>query len=333
MSRSKILRAILIAFPAIVLLVPYTSANVRAATECNTKPGSTTPPGRHWYYRINRADKLHCWYLGSAEIRASARVAASPAAPSPASALRIPAQIAPAPAAPIDPAFAQRPSDDNERQVAFAKRWPDLPKSWDLDRFDGAPISSSFAETGVAMQMPLIWPLIEARGSQHDAAGGDSLQSMPVAVSLVIFFLLLATAVWKLASASRQAAFGVFGAGPVRQSRSDLVPGSPTLTDPAHDLKRSLSELMCDLRRAAAASDTLRPFAPSAGRAGQRARFQTRRNLPAPIEAIMLLKQPEAGKRSLILNAPRPNCRRRAPRPEAVPRATPPGAARPPSPP
>src|SRR5262249_13189818 len=32
---------------------------------CRARPGSTTPPGSGWYYRINRADHRRCWFLGA----------------------------------------------------------------------------------------------------------------------------------------------------------------------------------------------------------------------------------------------------------------------------
>jgi hypothetical protein len=51
----------------------------RAADECIEKPNAPAPQGSHWYYRIDRATKRQCWYLGaeSAKIRAPAREAAT----------------------------------------------------------------------------------------------------------------------------------------------------------------------------------------------------------------------------------------------------------------
>ena len=61
-----------------------------AADECKTTPGSSAPPGQHWYYRVNRSDQRHCWYLGaeSTKVRLSPpavrSVSLSPFSPSPA---------------------------------------------------------------------------------------------------------------------------------------------------------------------------------------------------------------------------------------------------------
>src|SRR4051794_31974221 len=36
----------------------------RAVDECRSGPGGPSPSGSHWYYRIDRATKRKCWYLG-----------------------------------------------------------------------------------------------------------------------------------------------------------------------------------------------------------------------------------------------------------------------------
>src|SRR5215475_5219907 len=51
------------------------AATQAAPEECLSKPGATAPQGSHWYYRINRADRRHCWYLGSDTARTRAREA------------------------------------------------------------------------------------------------------------------------------------------------------------------------------------------------------------------------------------------------------------------
>src|SRR5215831_11645816 len=55
-----------------VLVSAQTSLAEPAAEECKTKPGSSAPPGSHWYYR-------RCWFLGpeGAKVRSQARETAS----------------------------------------------------------------------------------------------------------------------------------------------------------------------------------------------------------------------------------------------------------------
>jgi hypothetical protein len=44
-----------------IAMIPLST--VGAAEECLTTPKDETPPGKHWYYRVERGTKRHCWYL------------------------------------------------------------------------------------------------------------------------------------------------------------------------------------------------------------------------------------------------------------------------------
>lgn len=41
-----------------------TKADAGKVDECLSSPKGTTPPGGHWYYRLERGTKRKCWYLG-----------------------------------------------------------------------------------------------------------------------------------------------------------------------------------------------------------------------------------------------------------------------------
>lgn len=86
MSTAKMfVPASLIIALATVVLGAQASVAEPAADECKTTPGSSAPPGQHWYYRVNRSDQRHCWYLGaeSTKVRAQTRekASSSPAQP------------------------------------------------------------------------------------------------------------------------------------------------------------------------------------------------------------------------------------------------------------
>jgi hypothetical protein len=51
-----------------------------AADDCLSAPKGPTPSGGHWYYRIDRATKRHCWYLGDEKEKLS-RAAPKTSAP------------------------------------------------------------------------------------------------------------------------------------------------------------------------------------------------------------------------------------------------------------
>ena len=40
------------------------AAPAPAADSCLSAPGNSAPQGSHWYYRVERPTKRHCWYLG-----------------------------------------------------------------------------------------------------------------------------------------------------------------------------------------------------------------------------------------------------------------------------
>ena len=56
-----------------VAMIPLST--VGAAEECLTTPKDETPPGKHWYYRIERGTKRHCWYLQAAKSTPARRAA------------------------------------------------------------------------------------------------------------------------------------------------------------------------------------------------------------------------------------------------------------------
>lgn len=50
----------------------FTTANVAiAADECLSAPKGAASAGSHWYYRIERGSKRHCWYLADARAKPS----------------------------------------------------------------------------------------------------------------------------------------------------------------------------------------------------------------------------------------------------------------------
>src|SRR5262245_14453447 len=130
---------------------------VRAADECLASPKGTAPEGKHWYYRVDRKTKRHCWYVGALD-RKAARRASVPKPPQLASAEERPARLAPAkpaPAAtaPAEPAPAATTSAEPAPSATtsaparsasavdlfrdFSRGWPELPKP--LDSTERAP--------------------------------------------------------------------------------------------------------------------------------------------------------------------------------------------------
>jgi hypothetical protein len=67
----KFVSAIFVGLLASMPLTTISHGAVPAADDCLSKPKGLAPEGSHWYYRIDRASKRHCWYLGDQRERLS----------------------------------------------------------------------------------------------------------------------------------------------------------------------------------------------------------------------------------------------------------------------
>jgi hypothetical protein len=177
--------------PVIVLLAAVSlttrpSSSEGTTDECVGKPGATAPQGSHWYYRVNRADGRHCWYLGPEGARARPAMSAERTTRMPRRTVRRPAEATAAQTASPGPAPAQTASADpapmhdpapthaaaadttvgaNDAAPEFASRWIDLPSALDASRRRQASmITNSYSEERAATVeqdgMPLVWPIL-----------------------------------------------------------------------------------------------------------------------------------------------------------------------------
>ena len=310
----KILPAIFLVLPPTILLMAQASAGTPAAADCRTRPGSFAPEGTRWYYRVNRTDNRHCWYLSSAgmkapsDVRAATSHVALPSStpkrdndsetaratpPQPRSAQIAPVEMAPAQSTPADAAFLETRVDGHAAAMDFTRRWPDLSESPNLEASELSPISNSYNDAQTAtdsgQQMPLIWPVTDAErvGQQQDPAGQAAFGWVFLVSALALGSLCLFGGVFKLVRGSRQG----YLHDPWRAATRRSV-RVPRPTDPGHDLKTSLAELMQDLQRAGAASYAPRAFAPSVRRVRQSTADRT--NLIVRWESIV--PAPEADK-------------------------------------
>jgi hypothetical protein len=65
MLAPKILPGILLVLPATMLLTTQSGFGGSKSGECKPSPGESAPAGLHWYYRIDRTNNRHCWFLHS----------------------------------------------------------------------------------------------------------------------------------------------------------------------------------------------------------------------------------------------------------------------------
>ena len=159
-----------------IALIPLST--VGAAEECLTTPKDETQPGKHWYYRIERGAKRHCWYLREEGETASQAATSTPARraapevapdretklarsaadahdelPLPQTLVEADLKISPTtPAASVDPRGAEQKLSNNASpetaQSPLASRWPE--QTGVFSSATERPISPSFVVASAA---------------------------------------------------------------------------------------------------------------------------------------------------------------------------------------
>ncbi len=120
--------------------------NTKAADNCLSGPKGAVPAGSHWYYRLDRATKRQCWYVGEEKNKTA------PAAPQD--------QVASTEAA--DTAPPQQPPPPVSRSVADARA------EWSSPKPSVAPA-------------PNVTGSIAAAGNSQGATAPDNAQSSAIA--------------------------------------------------------------------------------------------------------------------------------------------------------
>jgi hypothetical protein len=171
--------------PVMVFLVPAAvwstlrpSLAEPAVEECKSKPDAPSPAGSHWYYRINRPDGRHCWYLGpqdrtkarsavpesvsrtslaapktqrpaAADIKGPRTDEATVAEASPAATSSL--QVAPAQTAASRPSLG--PTGEPSAQTQVAVRWPDPPFPPAIGVHEPGSTNTSYAKEAAAVDV------------------------------------------------------------------------------------------------------------------------------------------------------------------------------------
>jgi hypothetical protein len=207
MLRSKILLARLALIPAALLVTGHSSLGEAKGDDCKAKPEGTAPAGLHWYYRVDRANSRHCWYLheqgmrvhslGHTAIRdADSRNDTVPENDTAGEQVwKMPAVIGGRPAE-----SEQAPMAAEQQRAAFATRWVDLPKSVDLNARDTVSASNGYApERGVdnrQEELPPAWSNVSATTGdvRQDAGTPTSFGSISLAGAAILALLLVSEA-------------------------------------------------------------------------------------------------------------------------------------------
>ena len=287
MLRQKILWAAMLAvLPAAALAVPFAKA---AAAECRSTPGSSAATGKHWFYRVNRSDHRHCWYLGSAQSEQSSQARGEIPIVNRQlvrhSALEQP--DGDKQTAPTSPRPEEVVVQESLALMNFASRWP----NWTSQDFPTHVVA--------AIGYQDAYPATEADKVQFSEPADDVHSERPqyafgkIAFGFLLFAGVLTTALPPLASAllkvarrpSALASNRFTTSNRRRSNRRLRRAGSSETTsgrlsfrtqtgrsncrssmapDTSDDFEMGLKELMAALQRASAEPYTLRSFAPTA---------------------------------------------------------------------
>jgi hypothetical protein len=262
------------------LMTVQTSFAEPAVNECKAKPDSSAPAGSHWYYRVNRTDKQHCWYLGPEGAKVRSQASGGISSRKGTAARENPPEMTQGMPAPMEPA-RRTTTEVASAAVAEDVAAPpsDLPKTSDSTTSEPQTISNSSTQererTNAQEEMPLIWPVL----SEPERVGpGDTVRESASWLAFLVgaLALLFAGVIFKLARRHAQSSRrgrprvrrlrarqqwrhpGHIAARPDRVAlnsalqtqRDDTLWQRPTSIDPVE--ATGLRELMRDLQRAAA---------------------------------------------------------------------------------
>jgi len=187
------------------------------ADECLARPGTTTPKGSHWFYRIERPSNRRCWYLGPAgqKVRAERAARTERAIPIPAPApaeLRADEQArAHAPAAATSATAAAPAAGSAVAATQFSAAWPaasnvaatsthDVPTVGSHDNTEAA----ATAAEPPAQDAAIVWPATSASDGAAAQPSAPGVLHLVIFLSAVAAFVAIAfRAVLKLASVRR----------------------------------------------------------------------------------------------------------------------------------
>ena len=208
MHRSKILSGMLALMPAVLLASGHSSFGAAQADDCKVKPDASAPAGLHWYYRVDRANNRHCWYLHAQGLPVHAIVNATShngdiqndnvddtVSKMPAALERAPAVVG------VRAETAERPTDFRSNFTrAFTSRWVDLPKSVDLNAHEVTAASNGYATEPAAANgeehLTPAWPNLStvSGDARPDSPAGISFGSISLTGAAVLALLLISEA-------------------------------------------------------------------------------------------------------------------------------------------
>ena len=217
--RSKILLVGLVLTPAALVATGYSSLGEAKGDDCKAKPDSASPAGLHWYYRVDRANNRHCWYLHEQGMPVHSLSHATTRNPDtqPDTQDDVAPQNGTAdervwPTPPIidtpQPHYEQSATPAESPDANFTARWVDLPKSVDLNTHELTTSSNGYAaeqsaESGQGQLPPALAGVSAVNGDARENVGSQAnFGSLSLVGAAVLALLLMSEALIRLVRAS-----------------------------------------------------------------------------------------------------------------------------------
>jgi hypothetical protein len=212
MLRSKNLLARLALIPAAILLTGHSSLGEAKGDDCRAKPDGSAPAGLHWYYRVDRANSRHCWYLHEQGMRVHSLVRTAPrdadaqndSAPANDTAGEQVWKVLPVTVARPGQS-EQAPAAAVQQKPAFTTRWVDLPRSVDLNAHEAVSASNRYAAEqemdSRQEQSAPAWANVSAATDdvRQRAGTATSFGSISLAGAVILALLLMSEALIRFA--------------------------------------------------------------------------------------------------------------------------------------
>jgi hypothetical protein len=201
--RPKILSIGLALIPA-VLVCAHSSLGEAKGDECRAKPDSSAPARLHWYYRVDRANDRHCWYLHERGMRVHSLINA-PSHSSESENDTAGEPVWKTPPVPAQPEYEQTVMTAEQPAADFAARWVDLPKSADAHEFVAE--RNGYAQQKAdnrQEQLPPALANVSATDSDapQDADTQTNFGSISLAGAVILALLLISEALVRFARRS-----------------------------------------------------------------------------------------------------------------------------------
>ena len=279
--QSKILSIGLALIPAAILVCAHSSLGEAKGEECKAKPDGVSPAGLHWYYRVDRANNRHCWYLHAQGMPVHSRIdTASRSLDVQNDAAG--EQVWKTPPITRTPRLQYEQSETMADEPAgdFAERWVDLPKSVDLNAHTFVAESNGYAaEHAVDNKQEQLPPALAnvsaANGDvRQDAGSQTNFGSLSLAGAVVLVLLLISEALVRFARASAWSLLRFNRRAPSRRRTGHSEPAADaaphgliepiaTEVEPITRTQTGVNELRRLLQRAGAGLTPAQSFAPS----------------------------------------------------------------------